>query len=104
MENTVVQTLGMTSRKRLAFMLVCLLQLADFVSTRSVMALHGTVELNPLLRSVNGRADMFKVVAAKLLACALAYFLIRRAQRLRLIWVACAIYWVIVMSNWLLLP
>ena len=91
-------------RKRLAFMLICLLQLFDFMSTRSAMALHEVVELNPLMRGASGQADMLKVVAAKLLVCALAYVLIRRTQRLRLVWVACGLYGLIVLSNWLLLP
>jgi hypothetical protein len=90
----------MSLSKRLAFMLVCLLQLADLVSTRSAMMLH----VNPLMRSADGHADLLKALLVKVMVCVLAYFIIRWTPRLRMVWVICAGYGGYLLSNWLLLP
>lgn len=72
--------------------ILCLLQVADWFSTRLALSTPSIVELNPMVRSVG-------LWQAKLLMCGIIVLLAWRARKPRKLWVVCGIYTVIVASN-----
>lgn len=78
-------------RKLIPFVVLALLQAADFASTRLAFSI-GAVELNPLVRGLG-------LWPAKLLVCGLIVLLALRTNRARRLWTLCGVYAFIVSSN-----
>lgn len=83
------------SRKIVPFLILCLLQAGDLLSTRMALTIPGVTELNPLVRQ-------FGLWQAKLLVFGLIVLLAWQTKRMRWLWTLCGIYAVIVASNVLL--
>ena len=77
------------------FVIACLLQVGDWLSTQLALAKPGVVELNPLLRSLG-------LWQAKLLVFGFIVLLAWRSEKPRKLWIVCGIYTMIVASNVLL--
>ena len=76
--------------------IMALLQIGDFVSSRAAFA-RGAVELNPLLGF--GSRPSMKLVFAKLVSIALFWLFVRRTRRLWIAGVLCALFTAIVCWN-----
>jgi len=83
------------NQKIVAFLVLCVLQAADLLSTRLALKIPGVMELNPLVRQ-------FGLWPAKLMVCALLVLLVWQTKRMPRVWALCGIYAVIVASNVLL--
>ncbi len=77
------------------FVIFCLLQVGDLLSTRLALSRPGVVELNPLVGS-------FGLWQAKLLVSGFIVLLACRSKKPRKLWAVCGIYTMIVASNVLL--
>lgn len=84
------------NQKIVPFLVLCVLQAGDLLSTRLALKMPGIMELNPLVRELG-------LWPAKLLVCALVLLLVWQTKRMRRVWTLCGIYAVIVASNLLLL-
>jgi len=82
---------GSVQPKWFLFGILCLLQLADLLSTR-IASVHGAAELNPIVRASG-------LWPAKLLALLLIFLLVRRSNRLCSLWFVTAMYVVVVGWN-----
>jgi len=82
-------------RKTVPFVILCLLQAADLLSTMMAVTVPGVVELNPLVREL-------ELWPAKLLVCVLVVLLWWRTKKTGRLWAVCGAYAVIVASNVLL--
>ncbi len=80
------------NQKIVPFLILCLLQIGDLVSTRFALTIPGVMELNPLVRQ-------FGLWPAKLLVFGLIVLLAWQTKRMRRLWTLCGIYAVIVASN-----
>lgn len=76
--------------------IMALLQLGDFVSSRAAFA-RGAVELNPLLGF--GSRPSMKLVFAKLVSIALFWLFVRRTRHLWIAALLCGLFAVIVCWN-----
>ena len=83
------------SRKMVPFLILCILQAGDLLSTRLAMKIPGVMELNPLVRN-------FGLWQAKLLVFGLIILLAWQTKKMRRLWTLCGIYAFIVASNVLL--
>jgi hypothetical protein len=83
-------------RNVIPFVILCLLQVGDWLSTRMALSIPSVVELNPMVRSLG-------LWQAKLLMFGIIVLLAWRAKKPRSLWVVCGIYAVVVASNVLLL-
>jgi hypothetical protein len=83
------------SRKIVPFLVLCLLQAGDWLSTRAALATPGMVEFNPLVRAMGvGHAKLILVVAA--------IPLLWYTKKPWHLWALCGFYAVVVASNALL--
>lgn len=82
------------NRKLIAFLILCLLQAGDLLSTRLATSI-GAIESNPLVHNLG-------LGEAKLLALGVSFLLVWRAKRMGRVWAACGIYAATVVSNVLL--
>lgn len=80
------------NQKIIPFLVLCLLQAGDLLSTRLALKIPGVMELNPLVRE-------FGLWPAKLLVFGLIMLLAWQTKRMRRLWTLCGIYAVIVASN-----
>ncbi len=77
------------------FVILCVLQVGDLVSTQLALRIPGVHELNPLVRDLG-------LWPAKLLAFAIIVFLAWRAKTIARLWAVCGFYAAVVASNVLL--
>lgn len=85
----------MSKQKWMLWGALALLQAADFLSTRWVLA-HGGVELNPAVKILG-------LGFAKFLVCVFAVLMLLRAERLRGPFMAAAAYALVVTWNFLMM-
>jgi Domain of unknown function (DUF5658) len=85
----------LTQSKWIPLAVLGLLQAADGLSTRAALAIPGSVELNPLVRSLG-------LWPGKLLVLALVLTLAYITTRPRRLWALCGVYGLILTSNSLL--
>jgi len=81
-------------QKIVPFLILCILQAGDLFSTRMVLSIPGSLELNPLVRE-------FGLWPAKLLVLGLILLFAWRTKKLARLWAVCGIYALIVGSNML---
>jgi Domain of unknown function (DUF5658) len=80
------------TRNVIPFVVLCLLQVGDWISTRMALSIPSVVELNPMVRS-------FGLWQAKLLMCGIIALLAWRTKKPSKLWVVCGIYILVIASN-----
>lgn len=82
-------------RENTPILILCLLQVADLISTRLAMRVPGTLELNPLVRELGLWQSKLTVLA---LVVILAFW-VKHTKRVGAVWLVCGVYALIVASN-----
>ena len=95
-DETAIMKLG---RENTPILILCLLQVADLISTRMALKVPGVLELNPLVRELGLWQSKLTVL---ILIVILAYW-VKKTKRVRAVWLVCAVYSLIVASNMLLI-
>jgi len=82
-------------RENTPILILCLLQVADLISTRIALRVPGVLELNPLVRQLG----LWQSKLTVLLLIVILAFWVKRTKRVAAVWLICAIYTLIVASN-----
>ena len=82
-------------RENTPILILCLLQVADLISTRMALRVPGVLELNPLVRQLG----LWQSKLTVLLLIVILAFWVKRTKRVAAVWLICAIYTLIVASN-----
>jgi hypothetical protein len=82
-------------RENTPILILCVLQVADLISTRLALSVPGVLELNPIVRQLG-------LWQSKLMVLALIVILalwVKRTKRVAAVWLVCGVYGLIVASN-----
>lgn len=82
-------------RENTPLLILCVLQLADIVSTRLALKVPGVLELNPLVRQLG----LWQSKLAVLGVIVLLALWVKRTKRVAAVWLVCGVYVLIVASN-----
>ena len=85
--------------KTIAVTLLCILQFEDYASTLVATSVPHVVELNPIINAASAAFGFGGLILVKLTAAIIAFVVVRRANKMWLVWTAIGIYAVIVSSN-----
>jgi Domain of unknown function (DUF5658) len=85
--------------KTIAVSSLCILQLGDCVSTMAATSVPHVVELNPLINAASATFGLGGLILGKFLALLLGFVIVRRAEKMWLVWTALGVYVGVVASN-----
>jgi hypothetical protein len=85
-------------RENTPILILCLLQVADLISTRMAMRVPGVLELNPLVRELG----LWQSKLTVLVLIVILVYWVKHTKRVAAVWMVCGIYFLIVGSNMLL--
>ena len=82
-------------RENTPLLILCVLQLADIISTRLALKVPGVLELNPLVRQLG----LWQSKLAVLGVIVLLALWVKHSKRVAAVWFVCGVYVLIVASN-----